>query len=223
MELMELTPAKVDEVEETELSPTPPDLMPVVDTSSKEIFALKQREANLYANSGMFANHYNKNVAACYVALQTAKTLNIDPFIFMQRSYPVHGKIGIEGQLVIALINSRGGFAHRLRFEYTGEGQKLAVRCWTTEKTGEVLEETFSYEEAVKCGWPEKNANWKNLPKQMLAYRAAAFFGRKYCPDVLAGMELTEEIIDVEGTQVVREVSTNRLRERLTASKKNNR
>jgi hypothetical protein len=35
------------------------------------------------------------------------------------------------------------------------------------------------------------------MPKLMLMYRAASFFGRLYCPEMLMGFQSTEEVIDV--------------------------
>ena len=35
-------------------------------------------------------------------------------------------------------------------------------------------------------GWIS-NPKWRNMPEQMLAYRAGAFFARVHCPDVLMG------------------------------------
>ena len=46
-------------------------------------------------------------------------------------------------------------------------------------------------------GWLS-NPKWKSMPEQMLAYRAAAFFARVYCPEVLMGVSAEGEIEDSE-------------------------
>jgi hypothetical protein len=49
-------------------------------------------------------------------------------------------------------------------------------------------------------GWFGKNGSkWKTMPDLMLRYRAATFFGRLYCPELLMGMKVQEEVIDVLG------------------------
>jgi hypothetical protein len=49
-------------------------------------------------------------------------------------------------------------------------------------------------------GWSTKNGSkWKTMPELMLRYRAAAFFGRLYAPDVLSGMHSADEVEDVHG------------------------
>lgn len=35
------------------------------------------------------------------------------------------------------------------------------------------------------------------MPQLMLMYRAAAFFGRVYCPEILNGMHTADEIQDI--------------------------
>ena len=41
------------------------------------------------------------------------------------------------------------------------------------------------------------NKKWKTMPEQMLAYRAAAFFARLYCPEVLMGCQVEGEAEDI--------------------------
>lgn len=49
-------------------------------------------------------------------------------------------------------------------------------------------------------GWYDKSGSkWKTMPDQMFRYRAAAFFARTFCPDVLMGLQTVEETRDVRG------------------------
>ncbi len=43
-----------------------------------------------------------------------------------------------------------------------------------------------------------ENYKWKTMPQLMLMYRAAAFFGRLYAPEIMMGMHAVEEISDVQ-------------------------
>ena len=45
-------------------------------------------------------------------------------------------------------------------------------------------------------GWT-RNTKWRNMPEQMLKYRAATFFGRQFIPDLLLGVQTSEEIVDI--------------------------
>jgi hypothetical protein len=51
-------------------------------------------------------------------------------------------------------------------------------------------------------GWLTKTGSkWITMPELMLKYRAAAFFGRLYAPEVLMGMQTSEEVIDITPMQ----------------------
>jgi hypothetical protein len=46
-------------------------------------------------------------------------------------------------------------------------------------------------------GWVKRTGSkWKTMPELMLNYRAAAFFGRLYAPDILNGMQTVDEVTD---------------------------
>ncbi len=48
-------------------------------------------------------------------------------------------------------------------------------------------------------GWSKKSGSkWKTMPELMLSYRAATFFGRMYCPDLLMGMQTQDELQDIK-------------------------
>lgn len=76
------------------------------------------------------------------------------------------------------------------------------VKCvaWTVDDTGEILESPeVSMEMALREGWYDKaGSKWKTMPDLMLRYRAAAFFGRLYAPEVLMGMQTVEEAMDIQ-------------------------
>jgi hypothetical protein len=161
-------------------------------------FQQLQRVANVFASSDLVPNHYKNNIANCFLALQLAMRLNMDPFAFMQNTYMLQGKIGIEGKLVIALINSRGNFNGNLNFEWSGVGDTRECKAFAKTKKGMEVSRSISYADAKKAGWTERNKGaWGSYPDQMLAYRAAAWFARLYCPEVLLGMQTKEELEDV--------------------------
>lgn len=75
----------------------------------------------------------------------------------------------------------------------------LVCKAWAIEKeTGERLESSeITMKMAISEGWYQKNGSkWQTMPEQMLRYRAAAFFGRIYAPELLMGIKTQEEEID---------------------------
>lgn len=168
-------------------------------------FEHMQRVAGLFAASTMIPEHYRDNIGNCFIALQMAVRLDIDPFMLMQKSYVVHGKPGIEAQLAIALINSSGIFEDAIDFEINGDDPDDAfdpsyqVRAWAVRKsTGKRVNGPWINWRLVEAeGWRDKpGSKWKTMPEQMFMYRAASFFGRLHCPERLMGMQTAEELQD---------------------------
>ena len=162
---------------------------------NKTAFEQAFRVANMLAASTIVPEHFQENVGNCMIALNFAHRIKADPFMVMQSLYVVHGKPGIEGKLVIALINQCGRF-RPLQFE---EGQDFCYAYAKDIKSDEILEGTKITLKMVKAeGWyDKKGSKWKTIPDQMYRYRAAAFFARTHCPEVLLGMQTKEELIDV--------------------------
>jgi hypothetical protein len=55
-------------------------------------------------------------------------------------------------------------------------------------------------------GWTS-NSKWRNMPEQMLGYRAASFFARMYCPEALMGLQTYEEVIDADQREKVSDLT----------------
>jgi len=82
--------------------------------------------------------------------------------------------------------------------------KKVTVRhqtckAWVIEKeTGERLESPeVSIQMAIDESWlTKKGSKWQTIPELMLRYRCASFFGRLYAPELLMGLQTTDEIQD---------------------------
>ena len=52
-------------------------------------------------------------------------------------------------------------------------------------------------------GWFGKaGSKWQTMPDLMIRYRAAAFWGRLYIPELLVGIQTQEEVVDIEPVTV---------------------
>lgn len=156
------------------------------------------------------------------IALNMANRMGYDPLMIMQNLYIIEGRPAWSSQFIIAAINACGKF-DPLQFEIVNEGEKeieyvnsywengkklsakatvklenLTCIAWTTDRKGNRLQsDKISMEMAVKEGWYQKNGSkWQTMAGQMLRYRAAAFFGRIYAPEILMGIYAADEIRD---------------------------
>jgi hypothetical protein len=164
------------------------------------------RAASMFSNSTMVPTHYQRNPANCAVAIQMALRLGIDPFAFMQKTYIVQGKPGMEAQLVIALVNTRGPFEGPIQWVFQGEGKSRSCTAFAKHRvTGEICKATVDWAMVEGEGWAGKSGSkWKTMPEMMFRYRTATFLARLYCPEVIMGIIATvDELVDQVGSSNV--------------------
>lgn len=159
------------------------------------------RVANALSKSTIVPPHYRENPSNVLLALNMAVRLNIEPFMFMQKTTVINDKLGFEAQLIIAIVNSQKPFSSRIKFSYEGTPGTLDFKCtaWAIDKDGERVEYPLTVGQAKKIGKASKNDNWDNTPELMLAYRSATYLVRVNCPEILMGMATIDELIDVNG------------------------
>ena len=134
------------------------------------------------------------------VALMMANQLNIDPYSALQNLQMIKGKVAFSSAFAIALANDRGSFAAPITWDIEGKGESLVVTAKAKlKKTGEIVKVSVSMETAKKEGWT-RNTKYQTMPEQMLRYRSATWLIRLHCPEVLLGMQASDEITDVEPT-----------------------
>lgn len=172
--------------------------------ASAGAFELAQRMAKALASSDLVPPQYRNNVSNTLLALEIAQRIGASPLMVMQNLNIIHGKPSWSSQFIIAAINSCGRFSP-LRFRVEGEGEARVVTAYALEKgTGEVLDgPPVSIAMAKAEGWMAKNGSkWATMPDLMLRYRAAAFFGRLYSPDVLMGVYTADEVVEIDAAEV---------------------
>lgn len=172
--------------------------------ASAGAFELAQRMAKALASSDLVPPQYRNNVSNTLLALEIAQRIGASPLMVMQNLNIIHGKPSWSSQFIIAAINSCGRFSP-LRFRVEGEGEARVVTAYALEKgTGEVLDgPPVSIAMAKAEGWMAKTGSkWATMPDLMLRYRAAAFFGRLYAPDVLMGVYTADEIVEIDAAGV---------------------
>lgn len=161
-----------------------------------EVMEFAEKFAARFANSKLVPTHYRNNPDDCFIALQSAYRMGIDPMLYMQNTYVVNGKLGMATQFAIALANISGLFGKSITHKIEGEGNDIKAIAYATLKNGDVISYTVSMQMAIADGWT-KNAKYKSLPGLMLFYRAATLLIRTHVPEVLNGLHTVEELEDV--------------------------
>ena len=211
-------------MEETKNAPVQQDAALMAATQPKAVSAwtdgkaynrIAQMAENL-AKSDLVPQNYHNNPGNCFLAINFANKLGMEPLTVMQNLYVVKGKPSWSGQFCMALIRANPGFSN-VRVVYTGTKGTDNRGCYVTAlrtSDGSVVDGTEVTISMAKAeGWIS-NPKWKNMPEQMLAYRAAAFFARVHCPEALLGIQTMEEVEDVDATRATTQARnlTNALR-----------
>lgn len=163
-------------------------------------FASAMRMAEIFSKTKMIPVHFQGKPEDCFVALQMADRMKVDPMMALQNIYVVGGKPGLSGALIISLINNSGKLKSGIRFRVEGKDATLAVTAYGETVMGELVEFTASMAMAKAEGW-DKNPKYRSMPEVMLRYRAATFLARFNFPEVILGMHSAEEWEDVEAAQ----------------------
>jgi hypothetical protein len=151
--------------------------------------------AKVLAESSIIPSDFQKNIPNVLIALEMAIRMKTSPMQVMQNLYVVNGRPAWSSQYIIAVINASGKYKHELKFELSGNGESLACYAWTTTKDGDRLEgPVITWKMANAEEWTtKKGSKWKTMPEVMIRYRAASFFGRLYCNDLIMGIYSEEE------------------------------
>lgn len=161
------------------------------------LFEHAQRVAKMLGASTMVPEHFRgpNNIGNVLIAMNYAQRVRADVFMVMQSLYVVHGRPGLEGKLIIALVNQCGRF-EPLQFDMDDDGCLAFAKEIKSAKILKGPKVTWTMVKAE--GWLGKNGSkWQTMPDVMFRYRSAAFFARTYCPEVLLGMQTKEELEDI--------------------------
>jgi hypothetical protein len=161
------------------------------------------RTARMLSCSALVPDSYKQSPENCLVAIDIANRMGVSPLMVMQNLYVVKGKPSWSGSFCAAAINGCGRFSP-LEYVFIGEQGKPSWGCYATavrlSNGVRCQSDVITMDMAQMEGWLNKpGSKWKTMPRQMMMYRAAAFFARAHCSDILLGIPTKEEVQDVSG------------------------
>lgn len=170
-----------------------------------ESFEFAQRQAKSLCESNLVPTGYQgqKGLSNCLVALEMSKRMNLSPLTVMQNLNVIHGKPSWSAAFITSQIIGCGRFKN---FDYvvTGKDESLSVQCQAIrlEDNKLVKGTAVTMKMAQQEGWSRKNSKYQSMPELMLKNRSATFFGRQYIPDLLLGVQTSEEVVDIQPIDV---------------------
>lgn len=169
-------------------------------------FENMQRKAKMLAQSTAYAGigligkangDITKAIANTLVVMSIADETGFSPIMVNNNINIIHGNIAFSSSFIIAAMAKSKKWSP-LNYHLSDDLQE----CYCTSiylQTGEKYKGmTVTMEIAKAEGWLGKTGSkWKTMPELMLRYRAATFFVRQFCPDVLFGGYEEHEAMDM--------------------------
>lgn len=188
----------------TAIAEVKPTFAPTTETSAYELVL---RKAKALSSSMLVPPEYrgSQGIANCILAQNMADRIGADALMVIQNLDIVHGRPGFRSTFIIATVNASRRFSP-LRFEWfnapkPGERPSAHWGCRayaTSREDGkECVGMTITWDLATREGWTtKKGSKWQTMPEQMFMYRAASFWSRVYCPELMLGMRTADELDD---------------------------
>ena len=148
--------------------------------------------ANMLADSDLVPKDFKGKPGNCLIAMQWGAELGLKPLQALSNIAVVNGRAALWGDAVIALV--RGSPL----CEYVRESDDGHTATCRTKRRGEDEHvTTFSMDDAKQAGLANKQGPWSQYPRRMRQMRARAFALRDVYPEVLRGMPVAEEVMDI--------------------------
>ena len=177
-----------------------------------------ERLAELMASGRTTMPDHIRTKGDCFAIALQSMQWGMNPFAVAQKTHVVSGKLGYEGQLVAAVINTSKVVIDRFHFDWYGPWEKVigkfvikkgdkgeyrvpgwamadeegcGIRVWATLR-GEAVPRTLDL--LLAQARVRNSTLWADDPKQQLAYLAQKKWARLYAPDVILGVYTPDEL-----------------------------
>ncbi|MEX3972221.1 hypothetical protein [Paraburkholderia caribensis] len=149
--------------------------------------------ANLLADSSIVPKDFIGKPGNVLVAIQWGMELGLKPMQAMQNIAVINGRPSIWGDALLALVLASPVCEYIQEWEENGTAY---IKCKRRGKPEDV--QHFGDEEAKKAGLIGKQGPWSQYPQRMKKMRARSFALRDNFADVLKGIPVAEEVMDIE-------------------------
>jgi hypothetical protein len=147
------------------------------------------------ASSAFVPDSYKGKPGDIFAAGMMGAEIGLNLMQALQGIGVINGKAGLYGDIGKAIL-LRDGFHIDIRD--TKETEKLKeAYCKITRPDGQVVERTFTVENAQKAKLWDKPGPWTSYPWRQMSWRAFWFAARDIGADALKGLQGAEELMDM--------------------------
>ncbi len=165
-----------------------------------QTFTEMMQFAELLSKSNLIPNQYKGRAGDIIAAIQLGSEIGLKPFQALQSIAVINGRPCIYGDGSIALVRASGLVEDFEEKQIGKEGtDSFGYLCKAKRKGNNTfIEHTFTIADAKQAGLWGKTGPWTQYPKRMLQFRARSWVLRDGFADVLKGLSIAEEAIDIE-------------------------
>jgi hypothetical protein len=124
-----------------------------------------------------------------FVLMAAAAALGFEPLQGLAGMRDVDGKPSPSADMLVAACLRHEACSRFVEIESTDKSS-----TWETERSGNVIRESFSWDDAQRAGLVRPKSPWEKYPRKMLSARAKAALARRVYPDVCFGMYTPDEL-----------------------------
>lgn len=156
--------------------------------------------SNYLSDSDLVPKDYKGKPANCLIAMQWGAEVGLKPLQAIQNIAVINGRPSMWGDAALALVRASPLCESVVETESDTQGTCTVKRRGEPEYTV-----VFTVDDAKRAGLFGKQGPWQQSPKRMMKLRARAFALRDKFTDVLRGIAIAEESMDLppEASRVV--------------------
>ena len=169
------------------------------------------RIAQMISQSAFVPASYRGKPNDCLAAMAYGQEVGLSPLQALQGVAVINGRPSLWGDALLGIIRANPSVLS-VSESIAGEGEEAVATCTIRrQRRGDEIEETtrtFSVADAkaaklwLKKGKDGQDTPWMTYPKRMLQMRARSWAARDSCADILKGIAMVEEMLDVEPRNV---------------------
>lgn len=172
-------------------------------TNTEEAAALAER----LASSQLIPKTFQGKPNDVFVAMMWSRNLGLPIVQGLQNIAVINGRPSIWGDAALAIVKS-SGLLESFKETVTGVGDQMVATCTLVRRNEvEPYIERFSVADAKAAGLWRKAGPWTQYPKRMLQMRARSFCLRNAFPDLLLGIGMAEEEMDITPAQTEKAIN----------------
>lgn len=166
----------------------------IVPTNIEQTYRL----AVAICRGGMAPKSYENNPDRVMVAIMHGMEVGLSPMAAVQSIAVINGFPTIWGDGALGLVRA-SGLLEDIVEVIQQEGDELVAVC-TVQRKGQKtpVSNRFTWSEAKRAGLSGKVGPWQQYPRRMMQMRARSWALRDAFPDVLRGLHMAEEVIDMD-------------------------